>query len=75
MTNPNEEITLLYDIELRRPACALLQALAGLDYLLMSRLFTPETWLVHPTPGMRLVRGTPRQWRMLVSNGCNKTRD
>jgi hypothetical protein len=55
---------LVYDFELRAPACVLLQAAFGCgshpDAL---RLFEPKHWLTSPTPGMRKVSGTPEQWQ------------
>lgn len=61
-------ITLLYDVELRRPACVLLQAAAGTDYrdIFFQRLFPSETWLVFPTPGMRRLSGTREEWERVA---------
>ena len=53
---------LLYDTELRRPACILLQAIAGGDRQGLYRYFRSEQWLTEPTPGMRMVEGPPEEW-------------
>ena len=57
---------LLYDIELRRPACVLLQAIAGGDRFGLSRYFSSEQWLTAPTPGMRLIEGTEAEWERVA---------
>ena len=62
-----DSITLLYDTDLRRPACILLQACAGLDgYKLYDLGFDPRDWLTAPTPGMRRITGTLEQWERAV---------
>lgn len=62
-------ITLLYDSEVRRPACVLLQVAAKCDHRRLRRLFPPETWLLAPTPGMKRVCGTLEEWQQLASRG------
>lgn len=56
---------LAYDLELRRPACAILAAALGssreLLYLWDSRL-----WLTAPTPGLRLYETTAEEVRELA---------
>lgn len=55
---------ILYDTELRRPACVLLQAVAGGDRAAFQRYFGgAEDWLTFPTPGMKLIHGTDAEWR------------
>lgn len=58
----NSLITLIYDLDLLRPGCALIQAVGGGDSLALQEYFDAEDWLVSPTPGMRTMRGTPAQW-------------
>ena len=55
-------ITLLYDTQLRRPACVLLQAVAGGDMNALNRLFDASVWLLAPTPGMKRITGTDEEW-------------
>lgn len=57
------KIVLVVDVDLRRPACVLLQAGLGGDSHRVSQLFHSDTWLLSPTPGMRRVAGTPEQWQ------------
>jgi hypothetical protein len=56
------KVNLVYDCDLKRPACVILQAIHGGDNGTLMRLFPAETWLVHPTPGMQLIAGTPAEW-------------
>lgn len=58
----SERITLLYDTRLKRPACVLLQAIAGGDSEALLELFDSGDWLVSPTPDMRRVTGTRAEW-------------
>lgn len=60
-------ITLLYDVELRRPACVLLQAMARGDKSALYRFFDTKTWLVSPTPGMRRITATAEQWERVAT--------
>lgn len=56
-------LPILYDTELRRPGCVLLQAVAGGDPEAFRRFFGgADDWLVTPTPGMRLMYGTEEEW-------------
>lgn len=57
---------LVYDTDLRRPACVLIQAIAGGDRGTLMRLFDAETWLVNPTPGMKCIRGTREEWEKVA---------
>lgn len=62
-------ITLLFDPARRAPACVLLQAVAGLWHgpaVSVLRLFSADTWLVEPTPGLRRVSGTRQQWEKVA---------
>lgn len=59
----SEKITLIYDTELKRPGCVLLQAVAGCDQYALNRFFNSEDWLVSPTPGMKRISGTPEEWK------------
>lgn len=55
-------ITIIYDTELRRPGCVLLQATGGGDKDALNRYFTSEDWLLAPTANMRTMHGTEEQW-------------
>ena len=58
------QIALLYDVRLKRPACVLLQALAGGATYAMGDLgFEAQDWLTSPTPDMRLIAGSEDQWK------------
>lgn len=62
-------ITLLFDPDLRAPACVLLQAVAGLWHgpaVSALQLFPVNTWIVEPTPGLRRVSGTREQWERVA---------
>lgn len=61
------DIVLVFDTELRRPACVLLQAVygCGQNNGLLQRLFNGRTWLVAPTKGMRRIAGTREQWERM----------
>jgi hypothetical protein len=62
-----KKIRLVYDLDLKRPACALLQAAMGGDsHALYEVGFTSEDWLISPTPGMRLIAGTLDEWHRAV---------
>ena len=57
------KIVMAYDCDLKRPACVLLQAVMGGDSSAVSRFFGAESWLLAPTPGMRLIAGTAEEWK------------
>lgn len=62
----SEKIKILYDTDLRRPACVLLQAVAGGNRDAFMKYFGgSENWLVAPTPGMKLISGTPEEWEVV----------
>lgn len=54
-----------FDADLRRPGCVLLQAALGGTPELASH-FPTESWLVAPTPGLRLYEVTEDQLEILV---------
>lgn len=54
-----------FDIELMRPGCVLVAAALGADTEPCAH-FETETWLLAPTPGMRVFETTPEQLRRLV---------
>ena len=58
--------SIIYDRELRRPACVLLNAVGGGDPELI-RLFDSDSWLVAPTPGMRRIMCTEEEARQLAA--------
>ena len=59
----NDEITLLFDIEQKRPGCAILQALAGCSSQdLWDVGFDSKDWILSPTPSMRKITGTKEEW-------------
>lgn len=62
---------IVYDTRLRRPACALLQAAMGGDAGIASQ-FSSETWLIAPTPGMKLLSITDGELGRLVEMGGHR---
>lgn len=56
--------SLVIDLKQRRPACILLQACSGGDPSTLFRYFDSEDWLVSPTGDMRMVSGTPEEWKL-----------
>ena len=58
-------IRLVFDMEERRPMCAIIQALHTDDYLKVSR-FNAESWLISSTDKMALVELTPEQFERVV---------
>jgi hypothetical protein len=54
-----------FDCDLRRPGCVLLQAGMGGDTRFI-HLFPTETWLLAPTPGLRLYPVNEDQIQQLV---------
>lgn len=63
----SDTIRLLYDVDLKRPACVLLQAAAGGNTYLLRELFPSEAWLDHPTDGMQMLVGSREQWERLAA--------
>lgn len=61
-----EKTSLVIDVVQMRPACTLIQAVASGDSATLYRHFDSEDWLVYPTPDMRLIRATPKQWAMFA---------
>lgn len=55
------------DLDKKKPACVLLQAVWGGDRNAMCRFFPAAEWLTFPTPGMRMVEGTESEWRRVAS--------
>jgi hypothetical protein len=55
--------SLVYDVDLLRPGCVLLQVALGgtVPNEIFLALFPPETWLVGRTPGMKTYPTTPEQ--------------
>lgn len=55
---------MVYDTDLKAPACVLLQAVYGCGPSPEAlRHFEPLHWLTAPTPGMRKIAGTREQWK------------
>ena len=57
---------LIFDTNLMRPACVLLQAIGGGESALLHRFFTSEDWLVSPTPDMKGLVGTLIEWERVA---------
>lgn len=56
-------ITFIYDTDLRRPACVLLQAaMGGTIGTEFHAIFGSANWLLAPTPGMKKLQATKEQW-------------
>jgi hypothetical protein len=62
MPSTTDSIVLVYDTDLKAPACALIQAAYGCSSRQLHRFFEPKHWLVAPTPGMRKLAATDEQW-------------
>lgn len=65
----SDKIRFVYDTDLRRPGCPLLQAaMGGTTGRQYSQIFfEPDKWLLAPTPGMKLLEATYEQWQMVAS--------
>lgn len=59
---------LVYDVKLKRPGCAILQAVFGGDQHLAGR-FPSETWLTDITPDLKLYEVTEEQLEWLIKVG------
>lgn len=57
---------IVFDVKLKRPGCALLQAAYG-GTPGIHRYFPVETWLLAPTPDMAAYEATPEQLEKLVT--------
>lgn len=59
----DERFVIVYDTDLRKPACVLLQAAMGGDLRAFRRFFgSASEWLVALTPGMKRISGTAEEW-------------
>jgi hypothetical protein len=61
-----EEMIIVFDAKLMRPACVLLQAAFGADNFNVANLFDAKLWLVAPTPDMKRFEVTKEQLQLLV---------
>lgn len=59
----DDKLRIVYDCGLKRPGCVLIQAAAGGDPYAVTELFPSESWLIAPTPGMRVIAGTKEEWQ------------
>lgn len=55
-----------YDAKLKRPGCVIIQAAMGGTVHDFAFKFPSETWLLSPTPDMRLYEVTEEQLKMLA---------
>lgn len=62
---------LAYDMRLRRPGCVLLQAAMGGDSHLAQR-FPVESWLLAPTPDLKVFSVTEEQLQILIARAERK---
>ena len=59
----DERFVIVYDTDLRRPACVLIQAAMGGGLRAFRHFFgNAAEWLVALTPGMKRVSGTAEEW-------------
>lgn len=74
-TDETAAFTLLFDTELMRPGCVLLQAVSG-DTAALNEFFpdASELWLTHPTPGMRRLSGTREQWKRVATMAIERAK-
>ena len=72
MTRPDpkeQRFPILFDMELMRPGCAILQVLANADREAFGRFFGGSPgWLTEVTPGMKVYQGTAEQWEFASRN-------
>ena len=63
---------LIYDLDLMRPGCVLLQVFGGclpdFDFI-----FPGETWLLSPTPGMRKIMVTMEEAKKLAKKSKGRS--
>jgi len=71
---PDTPIDLVFDVKLKRPACVLLQAVYGCAHnnTFLQLNFDSKDWLVAPTPDMKVIRGTRKQWIGLATRLSKK---
>lgn len=62
---------IVWDHELRRPACPIIQRLAYADASVVAVQFLSSSWVQVPTPGLRRVQLTGRHLQALVM-WCNE---
>lgn len=55
-----------YDAVLKQPGCVLIQAVMGGNIPNFAALFPGESWLLSPTPDMKLYEVTEDQLKILV---------
>lgn len=64
---PGELIPILFDMDLMRPACVILQALSNADRSAFMRHFGgSDKWLTSTTPAMKVWRATEEQWKQVA---------
>lgn len=68
MADEEPRIKLLLDTKKMRPACVILQAMAGCAEArgLVSGLFDGNKWVLAPTPDMKIVSGTRAEWEQFA---------
>jgi len=70
------KIALMYDTDLKRPGCVLLQAINGCDSSSPEfQLFDSSDWLVSPTEGLKKLEGDHELWikvAQITINNRNK---
>ena len=68
------DIVLVFDTQLKRPACVLIQAVYGCGHNneFLGKTFDSSTWLTFPTPGMSRIRGTREQWKRAAAMSFKK---
>lgn len=57
---PTKNILLAYDLVLMRPACVLVAQMKGADTK-VPHLFPVDSWLLSPTPDLKLYETSPEQ--------------
>lgn len=63
MSGVGNKTTLVYDFDLKAPACVLIQVAFGCADHRSFHHFDSRHWITHPTPGMRKIAGTDDEWR------------
>ena len=62
---PSNTFSIVYDIALMRPGCALIQAAFGCG-VVIAHQFPVESWLLSPSESLRVYQITQKQLRILV---------
>lgn len=67
MSEEEKKYSLLVDLERKQVGCVLLQAVYGGDsHTPAYHAFNHDVWFVAPTPNMRMIRGTLKEFQLFA---------